>query len=53
MNRIQIEMSDERVSELEALMEKCGIRTKKDLVNTALTLFKWAVQEKEKGWTVA
>ena len=38
MTRIQFELSEDRNKELEALMEKTGIRTKKDLFNNALTL---------------
>ena len=49
MTRLQIELADERLKQYEQLMEKCGIRTKKDLINNALTLLEWAVRELEKG----
>jgi hypothetical protein len=51
--RLQIELPEKRVKELEALMEECDIATKKDLFNNALTLFEWAVRESEKGRIVA
>ena len=49
MTRIQIEMADDKLSHLEQLMEKCGIRTKKEFINNALALLEWAIEEKEKG----
>ena len=51
--RLQIELPEERVRELEALMKECDIATKKDLFNNALTLLEWAVRESEKGRIVA
>jgi len=53
MTRIQFELSEDRNKELEALMEKTGIRTKKDLFNNALTLLEWAVKEKRSGRIIA
>ena len=51
--RIQLELPEGRVRELEALMETAGIATKKELFNTALTLFEWAIQEKSSGRIIA
>lgn len=42
-------MDKEKLQELESLMQECGIRTKKDLINNALTLFKWAVNKRKSG----
>ena len=53
MIRIQFELSEDKVRELEALMEETGIRTKKDLINNALTLLEWAIQEKKAGRSIA
>ena len=53
MTRIQFELSEDRNKELEALMEKTGTRTKKDLFNNALTLLEWAVKEKRSGRIIA
>lgn len=51
--RIQFELSDDRVKELEGLMEEVGIVTRKDFFNNALTLFEWAIKEKKAGRTLA
>ena len=53
ITRIQFELSEDRNKELEALMEKTGTRTKKDLFNNALTLLEWAVKEKRTGRIIA
>jgi hypothetical protein len=53
MTRIQIEVADEKLSQFEKLMERCSIRTKKDLINNALTLLEWAVGERERGNIIA
>ena len=47
--RIQIEMPEKRVKELEALMKEASITTKKELVNNALTLFEWAIRQRKSG----
>ena len=51
--RIQLELSDERVQELKALMEQVSIETYKDLFNNAISLFEWSVQEAERGRILA
>lgn len=53
MVRIQLDLPDEQVRELEQLMADTGISTKKDLFNNALTLFQWAVAEKRAGRSIA
>ena len=53
MARIQFELSREKNEELEALMKRTGIRTKKDLINNALTIFEWAVNERARGRIIA
>lgn len=53
MARIQFELSEEKVHELESLMEEVGIRTKKDLFNNALTFLEWAIAEKKAGRIIA
>ena len=53
MTRIQLELPEERVQELERLMGETGIQTKKDLLNDALTLFQWAVRERQAGRMIA
>jgi hypothetical protein len=53
MIRIQLELSESRVRELENLMDETGLATKKDLINQALTLFEWAIREKRAGRMIA
>ena len=53
MSRIQFELSDDKVAELEKLMAESGIKTKKELFNNALTLLEWAIKERRAGKTIA
>jgi hypothetical protein len=50
--RIQLEVSERRMAELQALMEACDISKQKELFNAALTLLEWAVAERRKGRTI-
>lgn len=43
--RFQMDMDQAQMVELENLMKLCGIGTKKELFNTALTLLAWTVGE--------
>jgi hypothetical protein len=51
--RIQIDVSPQKLAELEELMTLCGIKTKKELINNALTLLQWAVKQVRNGRSVA
>lgn len=51
--RVQIDIAENRMRELEELMRVCDIATKKELFNNALTLFEWAVREVRKGNSIA
>jgi hypothetical protein len=53
MQRIQFEVPDERLQELEDLMKEAKITTKKDLLNNALTLFEWVLSEVKQGNAIA
>jgi len=53
MVRLQFELENERVSEIERLMQLTDIRTKKEYFNNALTLFKWAINERCQGRLIA
>src|ERR1700676_1241598 len=53
MTRIQLDVSDEKVAELEKLMSTVGLKTKKELLNNALTLLEWAVKERAAGRIIA
>lgn len=51
--RIQFELSETGAQELERLMKICGVSTRKDLINNALTLLAWAVAERKSGRIIA
>ena len=53
MVRIQLDMPEEQVKDLDDLMKETNIVTRKDLFNNALTLFQWAVKAKRAGRIVA
>lgn len=53
MQRIQFEVPDDRLKELEHLMRRAKISTKKELLNNALTLFEWVLEEVEQGHAIA
>lgn len=49
MVRIQLEVPEEQLQEIEKLMADLRLRTKKDLFNNALTLLRWAAEERKCG----
>lgn len=51
--QLRVEIDEEKLVEMEFLMHECEIRTKKDLINNALTLFKWAVGQRKRGQEIA
>jgi hypothetical protein len=51
--RIQFEMPESKVKDLEALMSESGTQTKKELFNNALTLLEWAVKETKRKRVIA
>lgn len=53
MKRIQFLMDDDLVRELDHLVEKNGLKTRTQLLNVALTLYDWAVRERESGNIIA
>lgn len=53
VQRIQFEVPIDRLQELENLMNKAGIATKKELLNNALTLLEWVIGEKARGHSIA
>jgi len=53
MIRIQFDLPEEKVKELEELMQEVNLTTRKDLFNNALTLFEWAINEKKEGNLIA
>ena len=51
--RFQFELEKSKAAELDALMKETGVTTKKELINNALTLLKWAVKETKRGHSIA
>lgn len=51
--RIQIDLDEQRVKQLEEVMRLCDIPTKRELFNNALTLLSWAVDNVLNGRTIA
>lgn len=51
--RLQFEVSNAHLREMEGIMKDCDLATKKELFTNALTLFKWAVEESKKGAKIA
>ena len=50
--RIQLEIPEEDVVELKALMEKLGFDTYKELFSNALTVLYWSAQEVRDGQAI-
>lgn len=53
VTRLQIELDEKQMKELQALMDEGGVRTKRELFNIALSLLKWAVRQRKAGRTIA
>jgi len=50
--RIQYELSKEENADIEELMKETKIKTKRDFINNAITLFEWAIKERRKGYVI-
>ena len=53
MARFQLDISDDRLKEIEELMALTNTATKKEFVNCAITLLKWAIRQRQLGKSVA
>ena len=53
MKRLQFDFADERVKELDDLVERTGLKTRAQFFNSALSLFEWAIREREAGRIIA
>lgn len=51
--RLQFDIPEDRSKDLELLVSECGLSTKKELFNYALTLLEWAVDEIKEGHDIA
>ena len=52
-HRIQIDLDDDQLAEFEAMMAEGGLSTKRELLNNALTLLGWAMDEVDDGRVIA
>ena len=50
---LTITLSPEHNDQLNRLLKDTGLRTRKDLVNNALTLLSWAVNQTQEGRIIA
>jgi len=50
--KLQVDLSPTQLAMLDELQDIGQLRTKKELLDNALTLLKWAVQQKKEGRTV-
>ncbi|MFM0367881.1 hypothetical protein [Paraburkholderia aspalathi] len=51
--RIQFDVAEDQWEEMKALMDKCGMDTRKELFNNAYALLDWAVRERARGNVIA
>jgi hypothetical protein len=51
--RVQFMLSPQKLAEVEDLMRECGVKTKQELFNNALTLLQWAVAQVQSGRSIA
>lgn len=47
--KLQVELNQNQLDALNELQDAGGLRTKKELLDNALTLLKWAVRQKREG----
>jgi hypothetical protein len=52
ISRLQVELDKSFMETVESLQTVGGLRTKKDVVENSLTMFKWAAQEKVFGCAI-
>jgi hypothetical protein len=53
MARLQLDLSETHEALIERLMPLCDLKTKKDVVENALTLLGWAAAEASRGLSIA
>ena len=51
--RVQLDLSEQEHAEMERLMAHAGLKTKREFVSNALSLFKWAANELANGRRIA
>ena len=51
--RLQVDFDESKMQELASFMEETHTNTKKEVINAALTLLKWAAKQKREGRVIA
>ena len=51
--RLQFELSAEKLAEFERLRQEGGFESRKDLLNNAVTLLKWAMKHAQQEHVIA
>jgi len=52
LRRFQVDLSEDELTSIERLGSLAGLRTKKDVILNAITLFRWAAKEIMYGRTI-
>lgn len=47
------DVTEKGLRDIEEMMQVTGTTTKKDLFNNALTILQWAIEERQKGHSIA
>ncbi|SFD03063.1 hypothetical protein [Collimonas sp. OK412] len=53
LTRIQFDLPDTKIADLDRIMSEGGIKTRKELFNNALSLLEWAIKQKKTGRIIA
>lgn len=53
IKRLQFDLPNNKIKELDELLRISGLASRKDLFNNALTLFQWALRERQAGRSIA
>mgnify|MGYP003674245291 CR=1 FL=1 len=51
--RLQVELTNERMSAIDSLVKVTGMGSRKEFFDNALALMAWAIREREKGRIIA
>lgn len=51
--RVQLDLSQKEVERMNWIMGVCGLESRKDLFNNAITLLEWATEEVTEGRKIA